>query len=96
MRREAIWICGWMAGCGGDKAAAVLRYPMAEMHGLDDNARWIWRTDETGSVDSGRGEALNEDALVWASHDGGGEIELRLGTTWETGRWWPPTRATGT
>ena len=88
MRREVIGLCGWIGGCGGDKAAAVLRYPMADMHGLEDNARWIWRTDETGSVDSGRDEALDEDALVWASHDGGGAIELRQGATWETGAWW--------
>ena len=88
MRREWIWVCGWIVGCGGDKTAAVLRYPIADMHGLDDNARWIWRTDETGSVDSGRSEALDEDALVWASHDGSGAIELRQGATWETGVWW--------
>ena len=90
MRRDAIliWSCGWLGGCGADKAAEVLRHPMAEMHGLEANARWIWRTDSTGAVDSGRGDALDEDALVWASHAGGGGIELRQGATWETGAWW--------
>ena len=93
MRWHMIWICGCLAGCGADKAAVVLRHPMAEMHGLDANARWIWRTDSTGSVDSGRVNALDEDGLIWASHAGSGVLELRQGATWETGAWWGPVPA---
>jgi len=73
----------WTMGCGADKSEG-LQYPIADFHGLTHDAGWVWRTDGIGSVDTGRGNALDEAALVWGRHDGEGVVELRQGARFGT------------
>ncbi|HCH63794.1 MAG: hypothetical protein CL927_03400 [Deltaproteobacteria bacterium] len=82
------WVCVWLLACGADPNDESLQYPLADLHGLYENARWVWRTGAVGAVDSGRGEAVDEDSLVWAMHQGSGEIGIRRGPTWQTGTDW--------
>lgn len=86
--RQLGWMCGWLLACGSKEPAAGLQYPLADVHGLYENARWVWRTGALGPVDSGRADAIDTDALIWAEHDGQGGIELRQGPTWQTGADW--------
>ena len=75
------------AACGGEEVAPP-RYNVADMHGLEADAAWIWRAGLTGAVDTGRAGAVDEAALVWARHDGSGGIALRQGASWGTGEDW--------
>jgi hypothetical protein len=77
-----------LTGCGADKADDAPRYPISDMHGLTAGARWVYRLDDTGAVDSGRDAALEDTALVWAEHLGDGDVELRRGPSWGTGTDW--------
>ena len=86
--RQLAWMCGWLLACGSKEPAAGLQYPVADVHGLYEDARWVWRTGALGPVDSGRAGAIDTDALIWAVHDGQGGIELRQGPTWQTGVDW--------
>lgn len=74
-----------LVGCGGGKDGDVPGHSMAQMHGLVEDAAWVWRTGALGAVDTGRAGQIDEAALVWARHLGEGRLELRQGATWGTG-----------